>query len=363
MNILHVITTLERGGAENQLLVLVREQIKANRVSVIYLKGTPEIADELREIGCRIIENFSNKNFLKQIFLFNEISIDAYDLVHCHLPQSELLLGLQLKNFKYLVTRHFGGKFYPRAPKFISRMLSRIATRKARAIVAISYAVKSYLSESGEISNKKNIYVVHYGYERSRVLECAHTSKLPNALFNRGAKVILVVARLSSEKNVDLVIRAFSKLIFELGYTELKLVVVGSGKLNDSLHALADDLNVSNSIIWLGRRSDVFEIMQMSTVLVLASKFEGFGMVLLEAMDAGLPIIASNVSAIPEVVGDEGAGILFEQGNLLDLTSKLSELILDDDLRERIRKKGFVRIKDFSAEDMSASMQGIYINS
>ena len=77
MNILHVTTTLERGGAENQLLVLVREQIKANRVSVIYLKGTPEIADELREIGCRIIENFSNKNFLKQIFLFNEISIDA----------------------------------------------------------------------------------------------------------------------------------------------------------------------------------------------------------------------------------------------------------------------------------------------
>lgn len=363
MKILHVITTLERGGAENQLLVLAREQTKLNSVSIIYLKGEPEIADDLRENGCRILEHLSNKNFIKQIFLFNQISIEEYDLIHCHLPQSELLLGLQRKNFKYLVTRHFGGKFYPRAPKLISTMLSRIATRKARVIVAISNAVKNYLTESGEVSNKKIIQVVHYGYTRSRLLEAANTPKLPQALFNRGVKVILVVARLSPEKNVDLVIRAFSKLIFEFDFTGLKLVVVGSGKLNDTLHNLADELNVSKDIIWLGRRSDVFEIMKLSTVLVLASKFEGFGMVLLEAMDAGLPIIASNVSAIPEVVGNKGAGILFEQGNLPDLTSKLKELILDYDLRAKVRKKGFERIKDFSAESMSANIQHIYINS
>ena len=101
--VIHLITTIERGGAENQLLILVREQIEKDLdVEVFYLKGKPELEDSFLKLGARVNSLLANKNFLTQILLFRRFINRSNFLVHTHLAQAELLASIICKREKFL---------------------------------------------------------------------------------------------------------------------------------------------------------------------------------------------------------------------------------------------------------------------
>ena len=92
MKVHHVITTINRGGAENQLLVLVREQIKSGmEVSVLYLKGEPELERDLSDAGAIVSHDIANQNPFIQFLKMRSISKSQRTLLHAHLPRAELL--------------------------------------------------------------------------------------------------------------------------------------------------------------------------------------------------------------------------------------------------------------------------------
>ena len=106
----------------------------------------------------------------------------------------------------------------------------------------------------------------------------------------------------------------------------MKLVIVGSGPLSENLKLMAHRLGIKDRVVFCGYRNDIPEIMTEIDVLVLGSDYEGFGLVLLEAMSAGTPILATRVSAIPEIVVDGETGLLVPPREPLAMANGIKKL-------------------------------------
>ena len=350
----HVITTINRGGAENQLLVLVREQIKSGmEVSVLYLKGDPELEQDLSDAGAIVSHDLANQHPFIQFLRMRSISKSQETLLHAHLPRAELLTRFSSAKNPFVVSRHNAEPFFPEAPQFLSSFLSRLVTEKAKHVIAISYAVSNFLSSQNEVSDLQKVSVVHYGYE-------------PNPTFDRlNAKVemaeksrfcIGTISRLTRQKDLPTLFSAFAQ--FLSFHSDSTLLLVGGGEEKDSLVNLAENLGIAENIEWVGRTSEIQKCLSRMDVFVLSSLYEGFGLVLLEAMDSGVPVIASKNSAISEVLGDDFPG-LAETGNVQDFLEKMNQFVNIEN-RKRVLQVQNVRLGIFKADLMCSKIASIY---
>ena len=347
--VIHVITTIEMGGAEKQLLILATAQVKSGRkVSVCYLKGYPELANEFRAGGIEIIDHLANKNFLVQIYLLRKILSRSNELVHAHLPQAELLAALAGFRHNLIVTRHNSEPFWPKKPRIVSNSLSRFVSFRAGTVIAISDAVKEYLSQRGEIGPRAKVVVVHYGFS-SEILK--RPSRESGLIFG-------TISRLTEQKDLPTMLRAFAK--FSASRANSKLYIVGEGHLRANLEKLSYELEIQGKVFWLGRTSDIDAFLDSLDVFLLTSLYEGFGMVLLEAISRSVPIIASNNDAVTEVLGKDSPS-LFSIGEVGELAEKMRQ-IQDLGFRENLLALNLMRIEKFSIPKMLSSLDSIYSN-
>jgi glycosyltransferase involved in cell wall biosynthesis len=350
-SIYHLITTLNRGGAENQLLVLATEQVKLGfHVTVIYLKGEPELLDEFSKGGVYVQSGLASKSPLLQVLLLRRLFRNSDVLVHAHLPRAELLGSLAVNKSLFLTSRHNAEPFFPNAPKFVSNFLARFVQNRSLRIIAISNAVREFLICQGEVDEIQKIEVVHYGYQPK---------------FNTGSRISIdspellrvgTISRLAPQKDLQTLINTFSS--YRTRFPESSLSVVGDGPLRSELTQDLERRNLTDSVTFLGRTSSVFKYLSTLDVFILTSRYEGFGMVLLEAMDAGIPIIASNNSAIPEVLGENFLG-LCETGNPQSFLEKMIAYN-NPSIRNAALAQQELRLKLFSAEKMNSKISKIY---
>lgn len=354
MKIAHVITTIERGGAENQLLQLITQQCSKNWTIEIYpLKGELELEDKITELGAKINKRLYRKSLLRQFILVNSIGLQEFDIVHCHLPLAELLISFsRAKNV--IVSRHYGGAFFPRSVNIVSRCLSRVATRKATTVIACSRFVKNYLEKSKEIRKALKIQVIHYGFVPSFDTE----NQAKTSDFNKSNFLIFgTLARLSPEKDLKTLINAISLLPKDFK-KRMKLNIFGEGKQKNELQSLIDQLHLSSIVKLCGRTNFPMQAISSMDVFILTSKFEGFGMVLLESMSIGKPIICSRTETAEEVLGNEGCAIYFEPGNSMDLAHKI--LNFNELLNENYLNLQFNQMKNFTPAQTGKKIESVY---
>jgi glycosyltransferase involved in cell wall biosynthesis len=354
--VIHLITTISMGGAEKQLLTLASEQVLSGRqVTVLYLKGKPELSSLFLESGVKIVSEFSNRNAFIQAYLIRRFFHNHKEsVVHAHLPRAELFSTLAPTEVRVLVSRHNAEPFYPGAPKIISRILSRYVSRRATHIVAISEAVKHYLIECREVSNSNKIKVVLYGFNRRPDNEKIHEPQLKD-LENKQT-VIGTISRLVPQKDLSTLIKAFQ--IFQREKPDAFLVIVGDGILKDELSALARRLGIESNVIWYGRSANINSILREFDLFALTSLYEGFGLVLLEAMANGVPVVAARNSAIPEVLGFDYEG-LFQTGDYKQLAA-LFHSSLETSQNLRMKKYLADRLEIFQPDRMRIELDEIY---
>lgn len=354
MKILHVITTIERGGAEIQLLTLARNQTSlGNQVFIHYLKGNPELANDFEDFQVEILP--PSRYFISNILRLRKIMRQGFDVAHAHLPRAELQLILaqilSKKTSTLIASRHNAESFFPAAPMLISRFLSKMVLRSFAGVIFISSTVKDYVYQERELPKCTKTAIIYYGYDErvkeTQVTRSQETPFTPKFLF---------VGRLTQQKNVPLLISAFKIHLEKSPLSELH--IYGSGRLEKSLQLSTVD--IANNVIWHGRSSRLNDIMRHSTCLVLPSLYEGFGLVLLEAMQNGLPILAANTSAIPEVLGIEHPG-LFSIQNFESLSEKMYELC-STPLPNRILKFQEKRLELFNPKIMVTRTQAFYLD-
>lgn len=352
----HVITTIERGGAENQLLILVREQVLLGvNVTVIPLKGNPELCQDLIDSGANVDLRIINKSIFVQVAALRK-ALRKAELVHAHLPRAELLAALSARKI-FVFSRHNTEQFFPGAPRLVSSALSRFVTLRANSGIAISKAVRNYLIDSGEVSRNLRIDVVLYGIPDCVTINLPRVKQLKAKMKILDTDYIVgTIARLAPQKDLFTLLRAFA--LTNSSLPNAKLVIIGTGPDREYLAKEASKLGISDRIIWVGRTSEIYEYLAIMDVFVLTSLYEGFGLVLVEAMVAECPIVASNNSAIPEVLGEDHIG-LAQTSNAKDFANKIIALSKVE-LKSNVLLQQKIRIPHFNSREMSLRILNIY---
>ena len=348
--VVHLITTISRGGAENQLVTLVSEQVKSGReVTVIYLKGNPELSPVFRSAGAAVLDILAKKSFIRQIITLRKFLNYNECILHAHLPKAELLAAICARKNFLVISKHNSEQFFPKAPRFLSLLLARYVYRKSRQCVFISKAVLNFLLNNREVYSSKKNKVVYYGIATKK---CKKSLKkhLENKI------TIGTIARIVDQKDYSTLIKAFK--IYRDYNKHAKLLVFGEGNRQNEMIQLTKELRISSHVNWRGRTSRVGTAFRQMDIFVLASKYEGFGLVLLEAMQHSVPIIASRASAIPEVTGVKYPG-LFQPGDVDDLVFKLKQAQAFAFLKSLI--SGYEnRLSNFGASKMLRHIDSVY---
>jgi glycosyltransferase involved in cell wall biosynthesis len=316
---------------------------------VVYLKGKGELSKDLSEAGSFVDSSLVNKNFFSKTFELFLLLRKEPVIVHAHLPEAELASAIAKGSNKLIVSRHNSEPFYPKI-RLASKVLSRFVEMRANRCVAISNAVMQYLIDSREWKDLSSLTVVYYGIECSK-------RNLNKVQFFSSHINYLSISRLVEQKSIPTLLRAFK--IHSETFPNDTLTIVGDGNSAESYKRLARHLGLIDNLKWIGRVANVDKFYKSSDVFILASKYEGFGLVLLEAMCEQIAILASNVSSIPEVLGADHKG-LFQAGSESNL-AKLMKLARDLEFRKAIISQQDTRIEQFSPKIMESKIYSQYL--
>jgi glycosyltransferase involved in cell wall biosynthesis len=357
----HLITTIERGGAEKQLLTLASEQVESGlKVEVLFLKGKPDLKNEFEASGVKVNNLLVEKSFLKQIFLLSKYLRKNPSPVHAHLPKSELLAAVVVRNKYFVFSRHNAEPFWPGGPRIISNLLSKFVSKRASQGIAISNAVKSYLIKRGEVPSGYTIDVVYYGFQKEVITNSVGLNVITDLINGQNSNYrIGTIGRLVPQKDYPTLLSALSIVLKSV--PNIELYIIGEGYLQKDLIDLANSLGIKDKVHWVGKTEYIKEFLSKIDLFILPSKYEGFGLVLLEAMVAKKPIIAANNSAIPEVLGKTYEG-LFLTGDINALAEEIKSAISENNFSERLVQSYSNQLELFDPSKMHSNIKNVYSN-
>ena len=241
---------------------------------------------------------------------------------------------------------------------YIKNITTSIANR-ADAVITCSNHSKKDLVEILKLPQRK-IRVIPLGLEERFCPVNVESVEKIKEKYNLKGKYILYVGNLRPHKNVQGLLEAYANLPPRLKQ-EHQLAIVGKRSYHYSvLLKLAERLKIGSKLLF----TDFFEDTNLpalysgASLFIFPSFYEGFGLPPLEAMACGVPVIASNVSSLPEVVGD--AGILIDPKDIYGLTGAMEELLTDAELKTKMRERGLRRAKLFRAKDTTCKILDIF---
>ena len=229
-----------------------------------------------------------------------------------------------------------------------------LGIKNAKHIIAISKYTKNDLISKLKISPDK-ISIVFQGVD--------HNIFLPQETPIFDFQYILYVGSEQPRKNLSSLLKAFQIIKLDTHFKDLKLIKIGSPGLEadrKSTLKMIDKLNLQNDVIFPGfvPEAELPKYYSKAACFVLPSLYEGFGLPILEAMACGCPVIASNVTSIPEVVDD--AGLLADPLNVKEIVNAIEQVLSDDGLREKLIDKGFAQSRKFSWDKTAFETAKVY---
>ena len=352
MKILHIIPTLEIGGAQKMLSELVKEQKKLGYdVDVLVyhiVKSKFEI--NLVNNGVRIIN--LNRNSLKGIGIIAAIRLhlQEYDIIHTHLFPA--LYQVPLSNIglnKPLVYTEHNTHNRRRSIKIL-RPIEQFLYSKYEKIIAISPRTKYNLAEWLHLKGKtmERIVTISNGIDLEPLKSGIGKS------VNINAKYILMVSRFSEAKDQETLIKS----IQYIKDNNIKIVFAGDGATLELNKQIAKKIGVEHRCIFLGNRNDVPDLIKQSIIGVQSSHWEGFGLTAVEFMAAGKPIVASSVDGLMQVV--EGAGLLFKCGDEKELANNINKLLMDEKYYCDISQRCRIRAETYDIKSMTKAYCKLY---
>jgi glycosyltransferase involved in cell wall biosynthesis len=337
--ILYVIGTLNVGGAETQLVELA-SRIDRSRFDpvVCCISAGGELVDTLRARGVRVhLLNFS-RAFPGQLgyvlsiprmigmvwHLFRLIRRERPAIIHGFLLQAYLLAAFvgRLAGVPVVVAgRRSLGLF--KENKCFYLMLERLADRMTDLFIANSAAVRQDTLAREPIS-ETDIVVIYNGLDLSRFQLAANIAR-PSELDIGDAPRVIVVSNFIHYKGHDYFLRAWSDVL--RSFPTATALLVGDGTVRSDMENLSSSLSHGRSVRFLGVRHDVPALLAVSDIYVHPSLQEGFSNSLLEAMAAGLPVIATSVGGNVEAVSDAVTGMLVPPRDTFALSAAMTRLL------------------------------------
>ena len=281
---------------------------------------------------------FAVTRALKKIKADVFLSPDGYLSLRTNVPSIQVIHDLNFEHnpeFVPFLNRKFYTYFFPRYAK------------KAVRIATVSSFSKQDIINLYGIPEDKIDVVYNGAGSQFKPLSLAEKNEVIREI-SGGSSFFLYVGAFHHRKNMHGMINAFSEFK-KASKSELKFVLVGEELFGDPAFAKAyDNSDFKDDIIFTGRLSNEMlpKVIASALAMVYVPFFEGFGIPPLEAMQSGTPVICSNVSSLPEVVGD--AALTVNPNDLSEISSALSRIAMDENLRDELVAKGFIQAKKFS---------------
>lgn len=363
MRLAIIIDTLLVGGAQKLVVSFIEAQATQEiETTVISLStaSSPIIVEVLRATGVRVITYPSRSLFdlSRLINLIRFFKNEKFDLIHTHLTYSNILgcLSGYFSKTPVIVSLHSVASDKRRFSSQLSRIEELFVRNIALRIVAVGYAVAA--------ANKKRftgrrIEIIPNGTPTFNLVSSEFRQEIRNEFSMHGSTIILIsVGRFAVPKGYDDMVDAFRILHERNPHT--MLILVGKGSLIDHINNKISDLHLDDSVICLGERSDVPNLLVASDIYVSSSHREGLPVAILEAMMAGLPIISTAVGDIPHIV-TEDVGFLVPPHNPERLADTIFELINSPDKIRAMGKAARARaIKEYSIDVWVTRMISLY---
>jgi len=369
MRVVHIIKVTRISGAERHLLVLL-QGLRKHAVDahlIILVEPDTPMEDMLAEAHAHDIPIHRltiRRDYDVMIIarLQKKLRELQPDIVHTHLIHADLF-GLIAGKFAgvptIIASRHNddGFRYHP-----IVRYVSWVLWWLTDGGIAISDAIREFtIRVEGVSPNRIDLvrYGLPYRWTPDAEIQSAKQAIVQELSLNEDVIILGMVCRLVEQKGITYALQAFKQIYTK--FPNAHLVIAGDGDLAEKLLAEGRMLGISKRVHWLGWRDDAQMIMASMDIFLMPSLWEGFGLVLLEAMSKRIPIIASNVSAIPEVVQNGVTGLLIAPQSTDDLSNAMIQLLSNHSLRKHMGLLGEDRLQqEFSVDKMVDQTIAVY---
>lgn len=359
MRVLHLHKVTGVSGSEGHLLVLL-PALRAAGVDARFLgldvpgSDAPRLYERLdaRGVPHRSVRCGPDLSPRLARDVIRVVRAERPQLVHTHLVHADIYgaIAASLNRTPYVSTRHNDDRYLLGPFRYVDRAFAR----GARRMIAISDAVRIFLERAGH--DPRKLLTIHYGLDE---LPAAPSQPTPEgAGIPPAAPLLLAVGRLIEQKDHATLLRAFALVRDQV--PDARLAILGSGPLEGATRGLAEELGLSDAVVLPGR-TEIRDWLLRADVFVHTSRWEGFGIVLLEAMLASLPVVATRISAVPEVVVDQETGFLVDAGDENAVAASLVALLNDRARAHALGEAGRQRaLKEFSVARMVERTQTVY---
>ena len=358
IHIQHVLLSLQPGGLENGVVNVVNLLNRDRfRSSVCCLKHKGEFAARLADNQVAVHEMGSRggNNLLLPFKLARLFRRTKTDIVHTRNAEAFFygFLGAKIAGVSRIIHSEHGRTFNDRPLRFIvQRHFSRYTDR----IFSVTEQLKHDLVRNIGIPASR-IEVLYNGVDLGRFKPASRPDILTQLGFQPNDVVVGTVGRLVTVKNYSLLLQA----VRALDRADIKLALVGDGPERGALEKMATMLGLGKQVRFLGHRDNVSELLAAFDIFVLPSISEGMSNTLLEAMGAGIAVVASDVGGNPEIVNDGIDGLLFPSGNVEALASQLQSLLTNADRRAQLARGGRERVlHSFTIDAMISRYETLY---
>lgn len=375
INLLYIITKLELGGAQKQLLSLIKGLDK--QIYNIFLFTARDgllvnealVLDGLTLKRSRFLEREINllKDIAALIEIYGFIKKNRIQIVHTHSSKAGILgrLAAGLARTKIIIHTVHGWSFHDYQSRIANRcylFLERICAAFTTKIIVVSAWDKDK-GLSNSVGAENQYVLIRYGIDYDLYQNKENRAVARKSLgFGTGDLVVGMVACFKPQKSpLD-----FIKLSFSVSkeFPNAKFILVGDGVLFKKARCLIKKLRLEGRVVLAGWRRDIPVILSCLDVFVLTSLWEGLPIVVLEAMASGVPLMATDTGGVGEVVVDGETGYLVKARDLGSLQDRLIKLLRDNQKRDEFAKlsRAAVSAKEFLLSSMVKYTGELYLN-
>ena len=338
MNILYIITGLGGGGAEKVVVELADQMTKLGHdVKIAYLKGGVIVKPENKDIELIYLGLESIRDLKKAFYNYKKVLINFRPkVVHAHMVHANLFARVSRRFSpipKLICTAHSnneGGKLRMLAYKLTHHMAS--LTTNVSQSASRSFEKLGAAPQGGIATIYNGIDLNKFKFSPENRINIRTKLEL-----DTNSVMILAVGRFHEAKNYLGLIRAFKKVIEHYTHGLPMLIIAGDGELRKEIEELIQTLSLTKNVKLLGRRDDIPALMSAADIFVLSSNFEGFGLVVAEAMACETFVVATDCGGVKEVMG--GCGLMSPINDTNALASKLISAIEMDHLERQKNNK------------------------
>ena len=368
------------GGGEYALYSLIKNLRRDIFEPVVFYSHENEIIKRLREDGVQLVNVVLNEKitsvyrdeikggplafltyarYLIEGILRVRTLLKKYeiDMLHPHDNLSKIIGGFAMRTSGGKVVAHCHDLL---RESFIDSFLKFYQLIFMNRIIAVSESARKTFSVLGKIPDK--VSVIHNGIDMS-IYNCEiKPPVLKKVVIEEGCVVLGIIAVFDECKGHLHLFEAISKMV-AAGISGFVCLVIGDGREREGLAEFVRARGLEKHIIFLGYRNDIAELLTIIDIVVVPSLKESFGMTALEAMAMKVPVVATNVGGLPEIIDNNVTGILVPPGDANSLSRAIVALMNNDELRKKMGVAGRLNVENkFSLENNVRKTEEIYLN-